>query len=251
MSVKPRLPFCFDEKVIYNRFCHAIFRVYNYSNASQEAKNFYCLPKENFFIEVETSVIDDYLLDELMIYNRDNDFVRNIFQFRKPFAVELIVKPLNIEFLYGPEYGYIKNVLSDGYSVDESTMIFDTNTTVIRFEVSDEKWNKFASSLISLYLKFTIADNQFRAKHLIACKKLRTLHIYSTLNYSLFHGDTEEIINECTPALNELIINGFGFLVYDDNCKRWFKILEDNGCTIHSITTLLDRRSTDCNYANN
>jgi len=169
-----------NKEEIYNEYCNAIFITFKEPNKEG-------IHNEKIYVTVYSQKIDDYLLDELIRYNSENKFVKNIIYF-------------TILDIPDPE-----NPL----------------TWVVNFEPSMDKWIEFSSNLLTLGLDFAFINNELRAEHFISCKSVTYIFVGATQNFKLFEGEipeTMDLLNNSLKKLKLLVFNDYGKVQMSQNC---------------------------------
>lgn len=180
-----------NKLIIKTNNCNAIFITYKIPKPVGIYNN-------TTYVVVQSQIIDDYLLDELIQYNTNNKFVKNIFYF------ELLNNP------------------------DPNNPI----TWVVQFTPSSSKWASFSSNLKTLGFNFAFTDNQLEAEHLIPCNLINYIFIGATQNFKLFENATEDemnTLNNSLPRIKLLIFNSFGKVQMSQNCINFTNNLVNRG----------------------
>jgi len=180
-----------NQKIINTDNCNAIFTTYEIPKKSG-------IYNDKIYVEVQSKIIDDYLLDELIEYNLTNKFVKNIMYF---------------------------SLLDDPDPNNPSTW-------VVQFTPSLSKWEIFTNKLIKLSLDFAFIDNQITAEHFITCNSVNYIFIGATQNFKLFDTDTSDTmdtLNNSLPRIRLLIFNDYGKVQLSQNCINFTNKLIKRG----------------------
>ncbi len=180
-----------NQKIINTDNCNAVFTTYKIPKKSG-------IYNDKIYVEVQSQIIDDYLLDELIEYNLTNTFVKNIMYF---------------------------SLLNDPDPNNQSTW-------VIQFNPSLSKWTIFTNKLITLALDFAFIDNQITAEHFIPCNLVTYIFIGATQNFKLFETDTIDMmdtLNNSLPKIKLLIFNDYGKVQLSENCVNFTNELIKRG----------------------
>jgi len=171
--------------------CNAIFTTYRISKINGIYNN-------TVYVLIESQIIDDYLLDELIQYNTTNTFVKNIFYF----------------------------------TIYNNPDPNNPSTWVVQFTPSLTKWQSFANNLNTLALDFAFLDNQITAEHFIPCNLVNYIFIGATQNFQLFETDTSDTMNTLNNSLKRiklLMFNDFGKVQLSKNCISFTNHLVNRG----------------------
>jgi hypothetical protein len=182
-----------NQVTIETENCNAIFTTYKIPKPAGIYNN-------TIYVLVQSQIIDDYLLDELIQYNTTNKFIKNIFYF---------------------------TLLNDPDPNDQSTW-------VVQFTPSSSKWIEFSTNLKTLAFNFAFVDNQIEAEHFIPCNLVNYIFIGATQNFQLFETDTQDTmntLNNSLPRIKLLVFNSFGKVQMSQNCIDFTNNLVNRGVT--------------------
>lgn len=180
-----------NQKIIHTDNCDAIFTTYKIPQQSG-------IHIDKIYVEIQSQIIDDYLLNELIQYNLTNTFIKNIMYFT------LLKDP-------DPE---------------------NPSTWVVQFTPSLSKWTTFTNKLLTLAFDFAFIDNQLTAEHFIPCNTVTYIFVGATQNFKLFETDTSETmdtLNKSLPKIKLLIFNDFGKVQLSQNCINFTNKLVQRG----------------------